>query len=1090
MGNANTNPKYSKGKNDNKNLGVSNNTDLDKYKERCLIPTKSVDKIKNEFYIKEIIENTRENIARKHIEKVIKNFEEKCKGHFLKIENKNVIYLPEDGIFMPDYNRATNIKRYNFYSNYYYYYDKDFRNEYSCRRIYRDEAHKYFNKYYLENVLIKSNAINVNSYGTKSIIIFGQNYYEEVKIDTMNSCLYDFKNGSDISWQNNLYNDFKESIWLHVCPVYKYKIDKDNNVTRIIPPILEVYSKYGFTPYKDDSEEGKNFNEVLDFIKNKYLKIKNSNDELINPTFEFTISDKCLEKIRSGEIKSIGNTSLAEDTIRKILSGQQENEYINVFECVESLKQSLLECDYIRHDSDIYDEKRLVDTNRGHWDLWFNDDDKNLMDVKGCDFIARNPAFDAYEHRNEIIGIDFGTKSTVVTKISGSNRRLIQVGNGKSERTITGDMYENPTVIEFADLNSFWNSYSSKITCPKTRWNDVAVSHTAYDDMKDSDSNQRGDDFASFFSSIKQWCNKSERIITIKDKNGKVEVLKPFLKLNSGEIDPVEIYAYYIGCYINNMTEGVYLRYRLAFPVTYEKDVKEKIRASFERGIKKTIPNEVLENKWLMDKFSIEYEMSEPAAYALCALQEYDIDPENGEKILYGIFDFGGGTTDFDFGFWEEYEDSRNYDYQITHFGASGDMYLGGENILEEIAFEVFKHNIETQNKMIENIYISRPFGRKEEVGDNAWVNDSQQAQSNLKQISERLRPYWEEKGKIEDKITLSLIDDKGKLKSKIELEVVEKDLDAILNQKIENGIDQFFEAFKNAQEVHKDTHKIDDCDSLNIFLAGNSCRSHRVTKLFQKKITKYEESITGASKNDKKTSFKVYPALGTTESFMIIKGELEPNINDIVAFQEKLTPKKVDNKNDLKDKKTDSDKKGNKKETKEEKEKVEVASVDVNSNQIDLTRLKKPTGKTGVAFGLLENRVKILSEITKNDEISFKYYLGVRRKKHFCMLIDKSAKYNVWNYFCDDIGNVLEIFYTDLPMATSNEMDIALVPNSIILDFDNDNYDADDKVYIRFVKPDEFEYIVAKEKDYKEGKIDEEYSKLSDKYEIHKYKL
>ncbi len=44
---------------------------------------------------------------------------------------------------------------------------------------------------------------------------------------------------------------------------------------------------------------------------------------------------------------------------------------------------------------------------------------------------------------------------------------------------------------------------------------------------------------------------------------------------------------------------------------------------------------------------------SEPAAYALTALQQYGFEPEGDERVFYGVFDFGGGTTDFDFGIYE-----------------------------------------------------------------------------------------------------------------------------------------------------------------------------------------------------------------------------------------------------------------------------------------------------------------------------------------------------------------------------------------------------------------------------------------------------
>ena len=62
----------------------------------------------------------------------------------------------------------------------------------------------------------------------------------------------------------------------------------------------------------------------------------------------------------------------------------------------------------------------------------------------------------------------------------------------------------------------------------------------------------------------------------------------------------------------------------------------------------------------------------------------FNAEPEEDEKIFYGIFDFGGGTTDFDFGIWRQptEDEEDDFDYVIEHFGASGDRTLGGENLL------------------------------------------------------------------------------------------------------------------------------------------------------------------------------------------------------------------------------------------------------------------------------------------------------------------------------------------------------------------------------------------------------------------------
>lgn len=60
------------------------------------------------------------------------------------------------------------------------------------------------------------------------------------------------------------------------------------------------------------------------------------------------------------------------------------------------------------------------------------------------------------------------------------------------------------------------------------------------------------------------------------------------------------------------------------------------------------------------------------------------------KNVLWHL-DFGGGTTDFDFGIWSSGdEDDDNHDYNISRFGEGEDPYLGGENILGVLAYNVF----------------------------------------------------------------------------------------------------------------------------------------------------------------------------------------------------------------------------------------------------------------------------------------------------------------------------------------------------------------------------------------------------------------
>ena len=313
-----------------------------------------------------------------------------------------------------------------------------------------------------------------------------------------------------------------------------------------------------------------------------------------------------------------------------------------------------LSIDKERINIDDYQETMLIDPNIGHWDLK-EEDKKELKEILGKNVYKKDPKKDI--NQGGIVAIDFGTKSTVVVYQKDRNNVLpMRISGEELNKEARDTDYENPTVIEFRDLIKFKKDYDEEIGRPNTKWEDVTISHVAFRHLMEGTSEQ----FDSIISDIKQWTVNKNAKIEVIDKKGNKISLPPYLDLDENEenyIDPVEIYAYYIGSYINTMRNGIYLEYYLSFPVTYEKAVREKILKSFEKGIKKSLPIQIQEDEKIMKKFRVKHGSNEPAAYAVCALKKLKIEPKENEKIYYGVFDFGGGTTDFDFGIWKLAED-------------------------------------------------------------------------------------------------------------------------------------------------------------------------------------------------------------------------------------------------------------------------------------------------------------------------------------------------------------------------------------------------------------------------------------------------
>ena len=654
-----------------------------------------------------------------------------------------------------------------------------------------------------------------------------------------------------------------------------------------------------------------------------------------------------------------------------------------------------LSIDKERINIDDYDEERLWDINLGHWDLEEKDKEE-LKEILGKKVYERDPKLDV--HQGGIVGIDFGTKSTVVVYQKDKTTIMpMRISGGKLNKKVEDTDYENPTVIEFRNVENFLEKYNEKDGRPNTKWEDVMVSHTAFTNLTEGPSEY----FTSIISDIKQWTTKEKEKHYLKDRTGSEYTLAPYLKIDENEenyIDPVELYAYYIGSYINTMTNGIYLEYLLSFPVTYEKAIREKILKSFEKGIKKSLPIQIQEDEKLMKKFKVKHGANEPAAYAACALKNFKIEPKDkDDKVYYGVFDFGGGTTDFDFGIWKLAEDEDKYDYELEHFGAGGDKYLGGENIIKELAYKVFTENSDTLLK--KRIQYVRPEGYDELKGEGALVNnDSSIAKLNTRILGEMLRGIWENSA-IEDMKVIKppyLYDTHGEKRGmggddELSFNVSEEKLKDFIKEKIAKGINNFFIKLEDA-------FKDEDAKEINIFLAGNSCKHPFVNEIF----AEYQDKM---------------------------KDKIKLNLYDLKAIE------------GLKEK--------------------------------DSTKVM-PTGKTGVAYGLIYSRKGGRIKVTNRDEkenmaneVNFKFYVGKNKRDLFNTVLSPNSKYEKYEYLGIATSDTFEIYYTTLPEAQTGQMEIDKTNvKRISL---NEDYDEDEeyRIYIKATKPTKISYaIVKKEED------------------------
>lgn len=79
---------------------------------------------------------------------------------------------------------------------------------------------------------------------------------------------------------------------------------------------------------------------------------------------------------------------------------------------------------------------------------------------------------------------------------------------------------------------------------------------------------------------------------------------------------------------------------------------------------------------------------------------------------------------------------------------------------------------------------------------------------------------------------------------------------------------------------------------------------------------------------------------------------------------------------------------------------------------------LKRPTGKTGVAIGLVQCRpgsvIKVISEKKTQEEIKFRLFIGHSDENgYFEADLTRDSKYNEWQAYFDAGEDRFEFYYT-----------------------------------------------------------------------------
>ena len=671
---------------------------------------------------------------------------------------------------------------------------------------------------------------------------------------------------------------------------------------------------------------------------------------------------------------------------------------------------SLLKNENLRFKADVFPQSFISDPKQGLWQCYVEDLELVNKDIYCPLFtedkvVARDPVKDLDPNP---VTIDFGTSSTVVAYRDHFGKiKLLNIG-----KSIKGNDFENPTSIEFSDYVGFKQAWQNEPWRPLTLWEQVKSSFQAKNELSEKAGALRG------LTDLKTWARQSgeKAVLRLQDEKGiKFEITEPLFAedfqdlekyYSNAQINPIEIYAYYIGLFLNSQWRcggKIFTNYNLTFPVKFDKATKDKIYKSFYQGLLRSFPPNLIYTKYWQDKasFKLNVVANEPSALAASVLPEIGLNATQ-EGVSFAIFDFGGGTTDFAFGIYrlptEEEEDNEGWDDVVEVYDISGDENLGGEHLLELLAFSVINDNLESFKNNAEKVFFECPiFLNPKEGTENIFIN-TDYAHVNLTLLKEKLRPLWEN-GSLEtdgtDQVSISFYTENNSELSFL-LAVDEEKLNALLLNRIQEGVNKFFlslgQAFKRQSKLP---------ENVNIILTGNSCKSPFVKQAFDN----FKEKLHSSS--------------GLNEDSEVG-----------YTIREDLIPK-------------------------------EAQSQKANSDMVTL--------KTGVALGLLKllpgRGTGYLTsfeeqDLSSNGEAPFMYTLGIFKRGFLQPKVPSKVAYGQWVMVSKIFNSgVIILGYTKDPKASENLL-AGDACQSIELDLGVEN--AQRFLFVKAVSPTKVAYTVA----------------------------
>lgn len=454
--------------------------------------------------------------------------------------------------------------------------------------------------------------------------------------------------------------------------------------------------------------------------------------------------------------------------------------------------------------------------------------------------------------QNKTVSVDFGTSSSCVAVEGKNGIELLTLSSDELPNAGQNmNIYENPTymmIYRWKEIYDQWRRENGNYPflargSREDEFSDGGVQFDFGYSVKNCMDKVNEDELNAILTEIKMlpYILHHGRQL---DFRPFVKENKPVVKLVSSpeeedeeHLDPVAFYAYIIGRAVNNVARNkIYTKFHITYPVKFDKKLREKMRRSFEYGLRRSLPIPLRGE----DILRVEMKWAEPVAYIGAICTRY-LKLTEGRPELFAVFDFGGGTLDYSFGIFalnpEDDEEAVIHILQVD-----GDSNIGGETLIKRISYWIYKDDPNKAAMTEGQIPFELPAGENIPDGmSEKLFNNSKEAQSNVRKLNERIsrRIFEGESITGEEEIELmSLGGTTVSINCNYDSERQNGLLESILEKKVaefHHVMDVTFEKYSELLADYGLEKYSPGC--VNIYMAGNSSKNMKLKEQMQKKF-------------------------------------------------------------------------------------------------------------------------------------------------------------------------------------------------------------------------------------------------------------